>query len=74
VTAAVKAAAPVGKLVDRFEEGVDAPICLTWDSRKPAIWPGCTAWRARGVEIRSSCLRRSAWRSSTSYAGCRCST
>src|SRR5277367_6293833 len=25
------AAAPVGRLVDRSERGLDAPICLTWE-------------------------------------------
>ena len=27
----VDAPRPVGKLVDRFQEGLDAPICLTWE-------------------------------------------
>ena len=29
--AAVAAVAPGGRLVDRFERGLDAPICLTWE-------------------------------------------
>jgi mycofactocin radical SAM maturase len=31
VSAAVAAATASGRLVDRFEQGLDAPICLTWE-------------------------------------------
>ncbi len=31
VTDAAQAPAAVGRLVDRFEQGLDAPICLTWE-------------------------------------------
>jgi mycofactocin radical SAM maturase len=31
VTATIEGPRPVGKLVDRFQEGLAAPICLTWE-------------------------------------------
>jgi mycofactocin radical SAM maturase len=31
MTPVVDVAKPVGSLVDRFQEGLDAPICLTWE-------------------------------------------
>jgi mycofactocin radical SAM maturase len=31
MTAVVDVSKPVGSLVDRFQEGLDAPICLTWE-------------------------------------------
>ena len=31
VTPSAAAPAPVGRLVDQFERGLDAPICLTWE-------------------------------------------
>jgi len=36
-------------LVDEFQYGLDAPICLTWELTTPATCPACTACRPRAA-------------------------
>ncbi len=66
--------APVPRLVDQFERGLDAPICLTWELTYACNLSCVHCLSSSGKRDPRELTPASAWTSSTSSNACRCST
>ena len=65
---------PVPRLVEQFEHGLDAPICLTWELTYACNLACVHCLSSSGKRDPRELSTRSARASSTSSNACRCST
>ena len=70
----MNASSATPRLIEQFELGLDAPICLTWELTYACNLACVHCLSSSGKRDPANCPPGNAWTSSMSCSACRCST